>query len=161
LLVQVEVINRTDRNALHATTTKAKTNMELSREDQLTALADKGYHNGGELHRCAEENIITIVACKEHVDGNENGPEPAYYVEHFVYDKEKDLYICPEGSVLHTSGAWHLKKRSENISYRFKKYRTPDCKGCCALNTSVRVEKEAEKLKEVSTRTAWMKITKE
>ena len=77
LLVHVEAINQTDRNALHDTSTKAKVNRELSREDKLTALADKGYHKGRELYRCAEENTITLVPSKEHVDGNENGPQPA------------------------------------------------------------------------------------
>lgn len=129
LLVHVEATNKNDRNALHDAVTQAKTNLEVTKEDAVTVLADKGYHNGRELHQCAQDNVITLVAYKEHVDGNENGPEPAYYVEQFYYDKQKDSYRCPEGKILTSSGSWHHKKR-ENSPYQFKKYRTPACKDC-------------------------------
>jgi hypothetical protein len=126
LLVHVEATNCNDRNALHPVAKQAKAIVE---KEIITVLADKGYHNGRELHNCAGSSIITIVPCKAHVDGNENGPQPAYYVEHFSYDLEKDCYTCPAGNLLTTSGAWHNKTR-ENSPYRFKKYRTPDCKQC-------------------------------
>ena len=126
LLIHVEATNRTDRNALHAVVMQAK---GMTGKKAITVLADKGYHNGRELHQCAQSSIVTIVPGKAHVDGNSNGPQPAYYVEHFSYDREKDCYTCPQGNLLTTSGAWHNKTR-EHSPYRFKKYRTPDCKTC-------------------------------
>jgi radical SAM protein with 4Fe4S-binding SPASM domain len=126
LIVHTEATNRSDRNALHGLASEAKKVVE---KELITVLADKGYHHGRELHQCAEQGITTVVAYKVHVDGNENGPHPTYYVEHFVYDKEKDHYTCPNGSILTTSGSWHNKKK-ENSPYQFKKYRTPDCRQC-------------------------------
>lgn len=126
LIVHVEATNCNDRNALHGVALEARA---IVGREAVTVLADKGYHNGRELHKCAESSIVTIVPCKAHIDGNENGPEPAYYVQHFSYDKEKDCYMCPAGSILFSSGAWHNKTR-EHSPYRFRKYRTPDCKTC-------------------------------
>lgn len=126
LLLHVEATNCNDPNTLHAVAKEAKA---IVQKESITVLADKGYHNGRELHQCSDERITTIVPCKAHVDGNSNGPEPAYYVEHFVYNHEKDCYTCPAGNLLTTSGAWHNKTR-EHSPYRFKKYRTPDCKAC-------------------------------
>jgi hypothetical protein len=128
LLIHVEATNQNDRNTLHAVAKQAKAIVE---KESVTVLADKGYHNGRELHRCAQDNIVTLVPCKAHVDGNSNGPQPAYYVAHFSYNHEQDCYTCPQGNVLATSGAWHNKTR-EHSPYRFKKYRTPDCKTCPA-----------------------------
>jgi transposase len=126
LLVHVEATNSNDRNALHQVALEAKA---IVQQACFTVLADKGYHNGRELHQCAQSSIVTIVPCKAHVDGNSNGPQPAYYVAHFSYNEEKDCYTCPAGNVLTTSGAWHNKTR-EHSPYRFKKYRTADCKTC-------------------------------
>lgn len=51
-------------------------------------------------------------------------------VSKFIYHKETDTYTCPEGQTLATKGTWHQKKRDRNISYNFKKYRTPACTSC-------------------------------
>ncbi|MDI9882674.1 transposase [Flectobacillus longus] len=43
---------------------------------------------------------------------------------------ESDTYTCPQGQTLTTKGTWHQKKRDLNMSYQFKKYRTPSCTSC-------------------------------
>jgi radical SAM protein with 4Fe4S-binding SPASM domain len=48
-----------------------------------------------------------------------------------VYNIQTDTYTCPQGQTLKTTGSWHKKTgRSENSGYKFRKYRTPDCKEC-------------------------------
>lgn len=126
LIVHAEATNQSDRNALHNVAAQAK---QMIGKDPITVLADKGYHHGRELHQCQEDGVTTIVAFKAHVDGQQNGPHPAYYVEHFTYNKEQDHYTCPEGNVLTTTGSLHNKSR-ENSPYQFKKYRTAACKTC-------------------------------
>jgi len=126
LIVATHTINRNDRNAMSAIAIEAKENLQA---ETLTALLDKGYHNGREIHTCKEKNIITICAQQEIVNSNEKGTTPDYLVTKFVYNKADDTYTCPQGSILKTTGTWHKKTR-ERDSHQYKKYRTPDCKTC-------------------------------
>lgn len=126
LIVATHTINRNDRNALSAIAIEAKNNLDIQ---NFTALSDKGYHNGRELQKCKDQNISTVCAHAEIVNSNEHGTTPAYLVTKFKYNSQDDTYICPQGSVLKTTGTWHKKTR-ERDSHLFKKYRTPDCKTC-------------------------------
>lgn len=126
LVVATHTINRNDRNALAAIAKEVQENLEI---ENYTALVDKGYHNGNQIHQCTEAKITTIVAVPELVNSNEKGTTKAYMVTEFVYNKEADTYTCPQGETLHTTGTWHKKTR-ERDSYQFKKYRTPKCKEC-------------------------------
>ena len=128
LVVATHTINRNDRNALSAIAIEAKENLGV---ETFTALVDKGYHNGREITKCKEENIVTIVAHPNQGKSNENGTQPDYFVSKFIYNKEEDTYICPEDQVLKTTGRWHKKTRDRD-SYEFKKYRTSACKECPA-----------------------------
>lgn len=64
------------------------------------------------------------------INTNEKGTQPEYLIQHFKYNQETDTYTCPQGETLHTTGKWHNKKRSEDISYKFKKYRSTACNTC-------------------------------
>lgn len=129
LVVATHTINRNDKNALFAICNEAKENMA---EESLTVLADKGYHTGKELQACQNAGIETIVARQEVVNSNEKGTQPAYMVQHFVYNESNDTYTCPEGQTLHTTGRLHRKKRDNDVSYLFKKYRSSACQACPA-----------------------------
>ena len=126
LIIATHTINRNDRNALSAIAMEAKDNLG---QDNFQVLVDKGYHNGREIQKCTDENIVTIVAQQEIVNSNEHGTTPEYVVTHFTYNKEADTYTCPQNQTLHTTGSWHIKSRDKS-SYRFRKYRTPACKSC-------------------------------
>jgi transposase len=128
LIIATHTINRNDRNALSAIALEAK---EILDKNNFQLLADKGYHNGREIQKCTDENIITIVAQQEIVNSNEHGTTPEYVVTNFVFNKEENTYTCPQGQKLRTTGSWHNKTR-EKSPYRFKKYRTPECKNCLA-----------------------------
>lgn len=128
LIIATHTINRNDRNALSAIAVEAK---EILSKDNFQILVDKGYHNGREIQSCTDENIVTIVAQQEIVNSNEHGTTPDYVVTHFVFNKEEDTYTCPQGQTLRTTGTWHNKTR-EKSPYRFRKYRTPECKTCPA-----------------------------
>lgn len=126
LVVATHTINRNDRNALSAIAIEAKQNLAVN---TITAISDKGYHNGSELQTCKEANITTICAQQEIVNSNAKGTTPEYLVTQFVYNKESDTYTCPAGQTLKTKGTWHTKVNGNN-TYQFKKYRTPACNGC-------------------------------
>lgn len=127
LVVATHTINRNDKNALYDISYEAKENISA---DQITVLADKGYHTGKELQSCQSAGIDTIVARQEVVNSNEKGTQPDYMVQHFNYDAKTDTYTCPQGNKLATTGRWHVKKRDRNVSYQFKKYRTASCSTC-------------------------------
>jgi len=128
LVVATHTINRNDKNALSAIALEAKENLAL---ETLTVLVDKGYHNGRELDTCKNHNITTIVAHPDQGKSNENGTQPEYLVSKFIYNKEQNTYICPQGQTLTTTGSWHKKTgRTQESGYQFQKYRTPACKSC-------------------------------
>ena len=126
LVVATHTINKNDRKALSAIAKEAKANLAV---ETYTALADKGYHNGGQIQQCQDANITTIVAAPTLVNSNEYGTTAAYMVTQFRYNETADTYTCPQSETLTTTGSWHKKTR-ERDSYQFKKYRTPKCKEC-------------------------------
>ena len=52
-------------------------------------------------------------------------PNPIYNTENFAYDKEKDIYICPKGNALTTTG-----KQYKCATHKFKRSATTACKTC-------------------------------
>jgi hypothetical protein len=127
LIVAYEPTNRNDKKALLPMTIKAKEACEV---DTITALADKGYHNGEQLHSCAEEKVITYVAPP---DAPRNSPIPTsdFYGEKFRYNKKQDIYTCPKGHEMKSIGHWYHRKYQEDVT-RVKHYKTPKCRSCPA-----------------------------
>ena len=106
----------------------AKDALEKTAEESITVLADKGYHNREQLHRCAEANIDTLVANRERT-GSKELPAPDYFSEKFHYDKESHSYTCPQGEVLTTNGSWYNKdhsahNRKNSTQYLFQQFKT-------------------------------------
>ena len=144
LVVAYQPTNRNDKKALLAMARRAKAAMGVH---TLTVLADKGYHNGEQLHSCAEEQVITYVAVP---DPPRNSPIPTsdYYGEKFRYNKKKDTITCPMGQTLKSNGQWYDRKYDENIT-RIKHYKTPKCKTCpvlalCTSNEKGRIMERSE-----------------
>lgn len=114
LVVAVDVVSSpADQNQLHNMASKAVEELELKgnkdddndnedetiQEDKeiITVLADKGYYSGEDLEKCKKDNIKTIVPKQKSATrtGNEE-----YTKDKFIYDKDKDIYICPHGEEL-------------------------------------------------------------
>ena len=118
-----------DVNDTHALATMAIATKELLQADNLNVLADKGYHTGEEPEICRKNDIVTFVLPKAPSTKNIG----LYPVTDFIYNKEKDVYICPQGKTMHTNGTWHQHSdngRSGKGAYRFQRYNTPACKTC-------------------------------
>lgn len=129
LVVHYEASQNNDRNALHRVSRQAK---EILEKKSIEVLADKGYHNGGQIDKCTRDDITTYVAPPEHVH---NLPVPAqeYLVENFRYNKKQDTYTCPQGETLRTNGHWYDKRR-DKYSYKVKHYKTTACLNCPAMS---------------------------
>jgi transposase len=85
----------------------------------LTVLADKGYYEYENLRNCLDSGVKPIVAKEK--SSNKTGNEK-YIRDNFIYDKEKDIYICPEGKILNNIS----KPTSQNQLYKNKEA----CKEC-------------------------------
>lgn len=78
----------------------------------LTVLADKGYYVYEDLNDCLNAGIRPIVAKQK--SPNPTGNEK-YVIDNFIYDKEKDIYTCPEGQILE-----NLSKNKNTKSHSYK-----------------------------------------
>lgn len=130
LIVENELTNQTDQNALHKMAASAK---ELLEVDQIDALADTGYDTGEELMKCAQDNITTYVAPRKQ-GGSQK--EAAFKKNNFTYNKQKDTYSCPSGEILTTNGKWYTKNRKGKKDSKFKEYKAAyeKCEACSFAN---------------------------
>ena len=95
LIVAHEVTNvGNDRSQLNNMALQANAVMDC---DNLCVLADKGYYKGEEILACNEAGITTYLPRTK----TSNNRAAGYYDRsEFVYDVEKDAYICPANQIL-------------------------------------------------------------
>lgn len=117
--IDYKVTNTNDSKAMGSMLRRAKT---ILRNNDFTALYDKGYHTGSEFKIANKLGINVLVAVPR---AALQAPNPIYNTENFIYDKEKDIYICPQGNTLTTSG-----KQYKCATHNFKRYATKACKTC-------------------------------
>lgn len=137
LIVEFETINEGDQSQLSNMACKAKQILEV---EQITALADKGYHTGKQLQQCEQENITTIVA---YPDRSSRALQigPAYQTSEFIYAEDEDCYTCPQGAKLTSNGVAYEKKHIGRTTYLVKKYSTLQCNGCPVKHLCTTVKK--------------------
>ena len=81
---------------------------------------DNGYFEGGNIHFLNENKIDGHLACQE----KENISD--YDAEKFIFDRDKDEYLCPEGHKL-----IFLNEQFDKIKGKyFRMYRGEQCKNC-------------------------------
>lgn len=129
LVVAVDVVsNPADQTQLHKMAIKAVENLRLKENESsieesedntkedgnkeiITVLADKGYYSGEELEKCIKDNIKPIVAKQK---SSSRTGEEEYLKDKFIYDRQRDIYICPNGEdLINTS-----KKESKDQVYK-------------------------------------------
>lgn len=129
LPIDFKVTNNNDSKAMGNMARRAKS---ILRNNEFTALYDKGYHTGSELKIAQELGIETIVAIPD-LPSSSHAPDSDYNLSEFYYDKQKNCYTCPEGHILTTNGNWY-NKHSANFITRVQHFKTPACKGCRQIN---------------------------
>ena len=145
LIVHYQATNVNDRKALFPIALEVK---KICSKHRIKALADKGYHNGEQLQQCVLNDIVTFVAYQE-VARKNIVPTPDYYGERFIYNEKEDIYTCPQGNEMHSTGTWYTKKYRKNSSVQVKHYKTTACKTCpvrneCTTNPNGRVMDRSE-----------------
>ncbi|MCD4697900.1 MAG: transposase [Bacteroidales bacterium] len=126
---QIKEYDTGDVNDTHALAPLAIQTKKILQVNEMTVLADKGYHTGEQLKKCLANNITTYVSPKAPAVKDTG----LYPVSNFIYDHRNNQYICPQGSIMSTNGRWHNhsdKRRTKKSAYQFRRYTTPDCRGC-------------------------------
>jgi transposase len=103
---------------------------------ELTVLADGGYCEGDALKECEAAGITTYVPLPESGAAKHHG---VFDQKQFCYDKQRDLYVCPQGEEL------QLRHRTKKGGKHFKVYKTKACIGC-PLRTQCTTSKYGRKL---------------
>lgn len=119
--IDYKVTNENDSKAMGNMLQRAKS---ILRTNNFTALYDKGYHTGSEIHTAHELGIETMVAVPD-IPRSSHAPDPKYNVENFIYSPEDDTYTCPEGKLLRSNNTWYQGK-----NYLFRQFKTNACKNC-------------------------------
>jgi transposase len=142
LTLDYKVTNVNDSKAMGNMVRRAKTVLQ---KDDFTALFDKGYHTGSEFDYVNKLGVEVLVAAP---DVASHAPDQAFDVENFMYDKQRDLYICPANQTLTTNGNWYNKSRGKSVN-KIKQYKSVECKTCpyfsrCTVNKSGRMLERSE-----------------
>src|SRR5450759_131774 len=124
--IDYKVTNQNDSKAMGNMVQRAKS---ILRNNEFTALYDKGYHTGSELKTAQDLGIETIVAIPG-LPSTSQAPNQDYNFEHFKYDQKTDTYTCPQGDVLRTNGTWYKERSRRDNLIVFKQYKTRSCKTC-------------------------------
>ena len=122
ILIDYKTTNHNDSKAMGRMLRRAKS---ILRRNDFIALYDKGYHTGTEFHIADQLGIEVMVAVPA-IPRSSEAPNPAYNVEHFIYNEDANTFICPQGEILRTNGTWHTAKSGN----RFQQFKTVACKNC-------------------------------
>jgi transposase len=135
LIIDHEVTNDpSDRAQLSTMATRAQ---EVLEQSKITALADRGYYSGEELHKCEQAGIAAVVPKSSTSNAKAQG---RFDRGDFLYDAQRDEYRCPAGE--------HLIYRMTTVErgMTLHRYWTSNCgscamKGQCTTGTERRVSR--------------------
>ncbi|MEA3433742.1 MAG: IS1182 family transposase [Campylobacterota bacterium] len=110
-----------DLDQLHNMASKAK---DICTNDKMVIVADTGYYSSKEFKKCTDDNIEVIVPL---ANTSQAQKDKGFFIRDlFVYDKTKDLYICPNQQQL-TKRSSVVKNEKLLYAYRAG---SAICKAC-------------------------------
>jgi len=133
LVVATEVTNDgNDSQQLYPMLSKAKATLQVKK---IIGLADAGYYEGIQLKKCEEDDITVYVP---EPDKNKAVKSQGRFTrQSFSYDKEHNIYLCPQGNKLKQQGKAHKKNNKMRNRYSSK---AAEC-NACPLRTKCLTEK--------------------
>lgn len=156
LLIDFKLTNQNDSNAMGGMLRRAKT---ILKNDEFTALYDKGYHTGSQFEYAQQLGINVLVSIPE---VSSHAPDLSYDLQHFSYDKELDRYICPAQQILSTNGRNYTKSNGKS-SVQVKHYKTSACLTCdvfekCTQNKAGRLIERSQYSEVIAANAARMEV---
>ena len=113
LIVESEVVNRSDAGHLHKMAKAAK---EILEAETLQILADAGYYNSEDLKACEDDGIKAYVP--PHEGNGKLEKQGRFTRKDFSYDATADAYRCPANELLRpTQGRWQNASGRVEIRY--------------------------------------------
>ena len=107
-----------DQNQLYV---MAKNATELLDVENPTVIADTGYYNGTEIKNCIDDGMNVFI---KKAKANNSTKDNEFRKEKFLYDKERDVYVCPAGNELS-----FFENTSKN-GMKYRKYKCSNCNSC-------------------------------
>lgn len=100
------------------------------------AIMDAGYDSEQEILKNKDNKGIDIIVAdkkessknKDYKNGKERVPGKGFKAEDFIYNKEKDTYICPEGKELKKTHKKTSKEKSGREVFEYQCYECNECK---------------------------------
>jgi transposase len=134
LIVATNAVRKSnDIDQIYIQTHAAQENMGMEVNE---VCADSGFHNRKEMGKLIGEGKNVIVPGPKEVHKERTGEDKEFDKDKFVYDKEKDEYICPQGKVLK-----RIKEKKDGLMvYKEKNHECKRCKnfGVCTRSKSGR-----------------------
>lgn len=136
LIITTDVTNKNnDIQQLSEMTEKIEnTKEELEITNKSIVIADAGYHSESEIMKNINKKNLDIYI-PHPMDSNKKKtiipkkldklPLDGYKIEDFEYDKEKNIYICPENKILIQKGNKRFRHRKNYFIYMCK-----ECANC-------------------------------
>lgn len=114
LIVNSDVVN--ENNDMKQFSGQVRKANEVLGRKCKTVCADAGYANTGNLKKAVQEDIEVIVPSQRQALHKPQEDDP-FGKDKFLYDRENNEYICPEGKVLKYS---HYSEAKGHSLYRIK-----------------------------------------
>jgi transposase len=160
LIITTEVTNKNnDRQQLSEMTEKIEyIQKELEFTNKSIVVADAGYHSESEIMKNINKKNLDIYV-PHPMDSNKKKtiiakntdkvPLDGYKIEDFEYDKEKNIYICPENKILKQKGNKRFQYGKNYFIYKCKECAKCQNKDKCTTNKKGRTISAGENFKEV------------
>jgi transposase len=112
---------------------------DLGIESKTKAIMDAGYDSEQEILKNKDNKGIDIIVSdkkessknKDYKKKKERVPGEGFKVENFIYNSEKDIFICSEGKELKKT---HKKASKEKSGREVFEYQCYDCDGCKSIS---------------------------
>jgi transposase len=119
LIAAADVTNEeTDLRQLGTMARQAQENLGV---EKLEVVADTGYSTTAEVVKCEQHGITAYVP---KADTSANTAQGLYGKSRFVYDAQKDVYVCPAGAAL------TYRFNTHELGRELRYYRASGCKSC-------------------------------
>jgi transposase len=125
IVVNYDVTN--DANDVKQLSPMAKGTKEILGVEKLDVTADSGFANMAQIKDCMESGITPYLPSAK-LDGSRTGgqvPDPlAFGKDKFVYEKERDVYVCPAGKEMSFFRSYEARGDVRRV------YMTGACRTC-------------------------------
>jgi len=111
-----------DNDKLYNMANQAK---EITQNENIEVVGDGGYYSSKEIYKCKEANIEIIVSIP---NKEKQQQDRGFYTQNdFIYDKDQDLFICPNQQQLTKTNSIVYKSTGKRYIYRAG---SKMCKSC-------------------------------